>query len=128
MVGERKTGMSESHEQTLGLAVERMGGAPLPVDAEMVYRDTSARAFGAVVDGLGKLSQMLQVPPQELWEKIPGTTKQEIGRWKKAFAEGDALTQMNMMLEQQARGGGGAPQAGAGRTASGLILPPGVRP
>ncbi len=119
MIGERRTGAAESHEQALAVAVEYVGAGVLPVDAEMVYRDTSARAFGAVVDGLGKLAQMLQVPPQELWEKVPGATRQDVKRWKEAFEAGDSLAQMNALLDSQAGGG-------ETRTGSGIILPPGV--
>ena len=122
MIGERRTGAAEAHEQALAVAVE-YGGQMLPVDAEMIYRDTSARAFGAVVDGLGKLAQMLQVPPQELWEKVPGATRQDVERWRKAFEAGDSLAQMNALLDQQAGGGPG----GERRTESGIILPPGAR-
>lgn len=120
MVGERKIGQGESHEQVLRLVVS-YEGLTLPDDVEVVYEDTSARAFGAVVDGLGKLAQMLQIPPQELWSRVPGATKQDVDRWKAAFEEGDAIGQMNKLLDAQATSGGGD------TTKSGLILPPGVR-
>ncbi len=125
MVDERKIGQGEAHEQALRLACsyERL---ELPQDAEVIYKDTSARAFGAVVDGLGKIAQMLQVPPQELWSRIPGATKQDVDRWKQAFEAGDSISQLNDLLNQQATGGGGAP-AGPGRSPGGIILPPGVR-
>jgi hypothetical protein len=118
MVGERKTGQAEAYEQALAVAVG-YGGRELPVDTEMIYRDTSARAFGAVVDGLGKLAQMLSVPAAELWEKIPGATRQDVERWKKAAAEApDPMADVASMLDRQ---------AGGTRRESGLILPPGVQ-
>ncbi len=116
MVDERKTGQGESYEQALRLACS-YEGLTLPVDAEVVYKDTSARAFGAVIDALGKMAQMLQVPPRALWEKIPGVTKQEIDAWEEQFDQGDSIARMNELLEGQA--GGGAPGGG-------IILPPGV--
>jgi hypothetical protein len=103
-VDERKTGLGESHEQTFE-AVGSLMGIVIPDDAQVIWRDTSARAFGAVVDGLGKLAQMLGVPPQELWDKIPGATQQDIRRWKAAAAEGDALDRLTGMLDRQAGGG-----------------------
>jgi hypothetical protein len=123
MVDERKIGQGESHEQALRLACA-YEGLDLPQDAEVIYKDTSARAFGAVVDGLGKIAQMLQVPPQELWSRIPGATKQDVDRWKKAFAEGDSIAQLNTLLDSQA--GGGAPAGGERRSPGGIIIPPGA--
>jgi len=65
-IADRQTTIGESHEQTLALA-GRMAGLDVPDNAQVVWRDTSARSFAATVDGLGKLAQMLNVPPEELW-------------------------------------------------------------
>lgn len=100
-VGERKTNFGESHEQTFWLAARTMG-LDVPYDAEVVWRDTSARAFGAVVDGLGKLVQMLGIPPEELWERIPGATQQDVQRWKAAAAQGDSLAMLRDLFDSQA--------------------------
>jgi hypothetical protein len=100
-VDERKTGFGESWEQTLSL-VGGLIDEEVPDGSEVVWRDTSARAFAAVVDGLGKLAQMLGIPVEELWEKVPGATQQDVERWKAARAEGDAFAQMNQLLERQA--------------------------
>jgi hypothetical protein len=121
----RKTGFGESHEQ-MTQAVGDLIGVDVPDDIEVVWRDTSARAFGAIVDGLGKLAQMLQVPPQELWERIPGATRQQIERWKKAALEGDAMAGLTNILEQQAAGTAVPGAAGGTTRPSGLVLPPGV--
>jgi hypothetical protein len=80
-VGERQNTLGESHEQTLRLAA-RLGGITIPDDAEVVWRDTSARSIAALVDALGKMATMLDVPPAELWERIPGVTKQDVERWR----------------------------------------------
>lgn len=121
----RKTGNGESHEQTAG-AIGDLLGLDVPDDIEVVWRDTSARAFGAIVDGLGKLAQMLGVPPEALWERIPGATRQEIARWKQLAAKGDSMAALTRLLDQQA---GETPPTGApGERTSpgGVILPPGV--
>lgn len=104
-VGERKTLLGESHEQTFWL-VGQLIGVEVPDDAEVVWRDTSARAFAAVVDGLGKLATMLGIPPQELWERVPGVTKQDIDRWKAAAQTGDAFEVLTRVLDRQ-----GAPES-----------------
>jgi hypothetical protein len=106
-----KLGLGESHEQTWQL-VGQLGGYAVPVDLEVGWKDTSATAFGALVDGLGKLATMLQVPPSELWERIPGTSQQQLARWRKAAAEGDAIGKLTGLLDQQADPG------------TRLILPP----
>jgi hypothetical protein len=103
-VEERKALLGESHEQMLRLA-GRAGGFDVPEDAQVVWRDTSARAFAATVDALGKLVQMLGVPPQELWERVPGVTRADIQRWKQAAEEGDAFAFLGDMLERQASNG-----------------------
>ena len=99
-VEERKTGFGESHEQTMQLAGSLMG-VEVPDDAQVVWRDTSARSFAAVVDGLGKLTQMLGIPPQELWERVPGATQQDISRWKAAAERGDSMAWLADLMERQ---------------------------
>ena len=99
-VEERKNGFGESHEQTMQL-VGTLMGVEVPDDAQVVWRDTSARSFAAVVDGLGKLVQMLGIPPQELWERVPGATQQDIARWKAAAEQGNAMAFLEDMAQRQ---------------------------
>ena len=101
-VSERKTSHGESHEQMLWL-VGKYQGEKVELDAEVVWRDTSARSFAAIVDGLGKLAQMLNVPAEELWLKIPGVTQQDVTRWKSAAAQGDSFTKLTQLLERQTK-------------------------
>lgn len=125
-----KTSLGESHEQSAQVVGDLMG-ADVPADVEVVWRDTSARAFGALVDGLGKVAQMLGVPPQALWDRIPGVTRQDVERWKKLSAEGDSLGQLTALLGKQAAGAAGTPGAtnpdGTTTTGSGIVLPRGAR-
>jgi hypothetical protein len=100
-VDERKTGFGESWEQTFQLAGAAIG-TPVPDDAQVVWRDTSARAFSATVDALGKLTALLGIPPQELWERVPGATQQDVERWKAQAASGDSMRFLADMLERQA--------------------------
>lgn len=111
-VDERQTLLGESHEQTLWLVGQLMG-EEVPDDAQVIWRDTSARAFSATVDALGKLVQMLGIPPQELWERVPGATQQDVERWKAAAQDGDSFKVLADMLDRQGKdggGGGGGPE------------------
>lgn len=101
-VDERKTLLGESHEQTLRLAA-KLQGNDIPDDAEVVWRDTSARSFAATVDALGKLVTMLGVPPQLLWERIPGVTKQDVEHWQAVAKTGGAFEQLAALLEKHAQ-------------------------
>jgi hypothetical protein len=101
-VGERQTSFGESHEQALWLAGQ-YEGVDVPLDAEVVWRDTSARSFAAIVDGLGKLATMLNVPASELWAKIPGVTQQDVERWKKEAQQSNAFDQLATLLNRQDR-------------------------
>lgn len=100
-VTEYQTSMGESHEQTLALAAEAAGESP-DLTAEVVWRDTESRSLAQTADALGKLVQTLGVPPQEVWELVPGVTQQQVERWKAAQAEGDALGNLAAMLDRQA--------------------------
>jgi hypothetical protein len=57
------------------------------LNGEVVWRDTSARAFSATIDGLGKAAQMLGIPAEELWRLIPGATADDVNRWVQARQE-----------------------------------------
>jgi hypothetical protein len=123
-----RTSLGESHEQTAQVTGDLMG-VEVPDDIEVVWRDTSARAFGAVIDGLGKIAQMLNVPAEMLWDRIPGATRQDVERWKARAAEGDSLGQLTSLLNSQANGQP-APTTnpdGTTTTGSGIVLPPGVK-
>lgn len=114
-----KTSLGESHEQ-MAQTIGDIAGIQVPSDVEVVWRDTSARAFGAVIDGLGKISQMLGVPEQMLWDRIPGATRQDVNRWRKAAEEAeDPVDGLMKTLDRQAN-----PEQPTG---AGLILPPGAR-
>ncbi|MEV4672177.1 phage portal protein [Actinomadura sp. NPDC049382] len=100
-VTENQTVLGESHEQALNLVASYMNMAPDP-SASVRWRDTESRSLAQTVDALGKLTQMLGVPPQELWERVPGVTDPELERWKAAAAQGDAFANLTAVLERQA--------------------------
>lgn len=102
-VDERESLCGEGHEQMLRLVGLASGDSVAWEDtaAQVVWRDTSARSLAQTVDALGKLVTMLGVPPQELWEKIPGITQTDVKRWRKASEQGDAMNRLNGIIEKQ---------------------------
>jgi hypothetical protein len=95
-VAERKTGFGESWEQVFQLVGD------VPDDAEVRWRDTSARSFAATVDALGKLASLLGIPPRGLWEQIPGITEGDIKNWEKLAQEADSFARLETLLQGQA--------------------------
>lgn len=69
----------EGHEQLLSVGAEIEGDTSTAedIEAEVVWRDTEARSFGAVVDGVTKLSAQ-GVPITELLHLVPGVTQRQI--------------------------------------------------
>ncbi|MFG2001693.1 phage portal protein [Spirillospora sp. NPDC048911] len=102
-VAERKSTTGESHEQTLRLSSLAAGDEAgwRDTSAQVVWRDTESRSLAQTVDALGKLVQMLGVPPEVLWERIPNVTQQDVERWKAAAEKGDALGQLNARIDKQ---------------------------
>jgi len=98
-VGENQTVMGAAHELFLNISGGYIGEAP-DESASVRWRDTEARALSQVADALGKLAAQLQIPPQELWERIPGVTDDDIARWKLAREAGDPLTQLRGELDR----------------------------
>ena len=88
--GEVETSFGESWEQTLRLAAHIAGDADAAAD------------YQGEVDGLGKLAQMLGVPPELLWEDVPGWTQQKVDRAKALLRQGNALGSLTDLLSQQA--------------------------
>lgn len=87
----------------------------------VVWRNTSARAFGATVDGLTKIAQMLQVPEEELWSRIPGVTSEDVASWQLAAQREKAQQLLAQILSQQLGG-----LTVAGQTAPPSPVPPGT--
>ena len=104
---ERESLCGEGHEQTLRLCALASGDKAAWEDmaAQVVWRDTSARSLAQTVDALGKLVTMLGVPPQELWERVPGVTQTDVERWKSAAEQGDAMGRLNGIIEKQMSSG-----------------------
>lgn len=91
---EMKTSLGESWEQTMRTAAHITGdtASASDFDAEVKWRDWSARVFAQTVDGLGKLAQMLDIPHEVLWEDIPGWGSEKVKRARRAAARRDFMT------------------------------------
>jgi hypothetical protein len=92
-IAEHQTSFGESTEQMMRLAGKAMGdeAAWEDMSAQVVWRDTTPRSIGQVVDALGKGVQMLSIPPRALWERFPGATDQDLKSWEALADREDGL-------------------------------------
>jgi hypothetical protein len=58
---------------------------------------------GAIVDALGKMQQMLGVPAEMLWKRIPGWTDQDQKQAEDLVRSGDSLDHLMTTLNQQSQ-------------------------
>ena len=103
-ISEYETIFGESWEQVLRLAaaadLDTEGAADEA--SEVRWRDTEARSLAATVDALGKMVQMLSVPAEAAWERIPGVTDQDVERWKTLRTQGDVFGALLGDIQRQA--------------------------
>lgn len=101
----------KSHEQALRLAAHQQGDdiAAGDVLAHVTWADMQNRSLAQAADGLGKIATMLGVPPQALWQRIPGVSQTEVAEWERMLEGSDPMVQLTKMLEAQiASAGAGA--------------------
>lgn len=106
--GERKLGFGDSHCQSLRLAAHIEGRERDAQDFSLVMRwaDLESRSMSQAADALGKISTMLGVPPEMLWDKIPNVTVEEAKMWMKYKQENpSADDQIAAALRSQANNG-----------------------
>jgi hypothetical protein len=117
-ISEYETLFGESWESTFRLAALAAGDAQGAADtsAQVRWRDTEARSLAQTVDALGKMAQMLSVPVEALWEKIPGITEQDVTYWKSIKDETDLLG--GIVAEMQRQTASPNPEALAGTSAA----------
>lgn len=89
----------ESHEELFRLLAEAKGddAGAVSYGGEVRWRDMTSKAFGAVMDGLGKASQMLNVPSRGLWPLIPGLSSGDIADLEELAEEEQADAMLNGM-------------------------------
>lgn len=77
-------------------------GETLDESAQVRWRDTEARSLESVAKALSLLVKDLGVPAEELWEKIPTATDQDVKRWKEAAAKPDSVALLSEALTRNA--------------------------
>ncbi len=99
-----KRGLGKSHAQTLriGAFIEGDNDAANDFRARMSWVDTNVTSISQAADAYGKIASQLGVPPSALWRMLPGVEKADVDEWKAIVAEGDALTGLTDLLDQQA--------------------------
>lgn len=100
----KRESFGESWEQVLKLAAEMEGGQPdaaavtmADAGAEVIWRDTEARSFAAVVDGVTKLAAA-GVPIEQLLTVVPGMTQQSIQGIKDAMRGAGTVSLVDKLL------------------------------
>lgn len=100
----KRESFGESWEQVLRLASEMFDDNPQAAEvtaadagAEVVWRDTEARSFAAVVDGVTKLASA-GVPIEHLLTLVPGMTQQQITAIKQQIRGGGVLSLVDRLL------------------------------
>lgn len=88
-VQDRQVLFGEAWEQVFRLAGVAAGDkeAAQDTDAQVWWRDTEPRSIAQQVDALGKMAQMLQIPPSALWERVPGATGADLQMWRTESAK-----------------------------------------
>ena len=116
-LGAMRDSYGESWEQVLRLSASMDGDADTAEDtaAEVIWRDTEPRTYGAVVDGITKLAHE-GIPIEELIDTVPGMTQTQADRIRRRLRRGATKTLVDKLV------GGGpaevpAPPAGATRAA-----------
>lgn len=102
-VAERQKAFGRSHVRVLQLAAMQEGRYDEARDltARVTWQDMEVRSMSQAVDALGKAAEMLQIPADQLWQRIPGVEKSDVDEWKKAAAQADPLTRMADELSRQ---------------------------
>ncbi|WP_181785080.1 phage portal protein [Streptomyces phytophilus] len=110
-IAEHKTSFGESNEQLLRLCGRAAGDEAAWEDtsAQVVWRDTTPRSLAQIADALGKLATQLEIPPRELWERIPGVTQQDVERWERGADERAGMEDMAALLDSPPPDGGEDP-------------------
>jgi hypothetical protein len=108
MVAELKRGFGESHESNLRLFAKIMGLEQASTDlaSQVRWADTESRSLSQLVDALGKAVQMLGVPKQAVWPKLPGFSDTDRANWPELAAAEDSQQALasSLMRAAESRG------------------------
>lgn len=106
-VTERQKSFGQSHAQVLRLSAALVGEDDYATDitGRVTWQDMEIRSMSQAADALGKMVQMLGVPPTATWARVPGVEKADVEEWKRLLEEGDPVTRLQVQLERQAARG-----------------------
>ena len=111
---EWRTALGAQHTQLLQLAAYQEGHLEDAYDetARVHWQDMEVRSLSQAVDALGKAAEMLGVPVEALWQRIPDVDQDDVEEWmainerrRQEMLEGDPLTELANRLERQSQGG-----------------------
>lgn len=80
LVADLQRWAGESLEQVMRLANRARGESATDLASEVIWSQSEARSFGAVVDGITKLVN-IGFPHEAAFEMIPGATQSSVERW-----------------------------------------------
>lgn len=102
-VEERQSLHGEAWEQVFRLSGVAANDVDVAADnaSQVVWRNTDPRSLSSTVDALGKMVQMLGVPPDEVWQMVPGVTQQDVARWREKADSADPFVALQQELERQ---------------------------
>src|SRR5512139_509970 len=92
----KRDSFGESWEQVFSLAAQIDGVGSPDSGAEVVWRDTEARTFAAIVDGVVKLATA-GIPIEEMLVLIPGMTQQQIQGIRDAMRRNQAVSLVSQL-------------------------------
>jgi hypothetical protein len=103
-VTERQKSFGASHAQALRLACAYNGDDDYARDVtgRVTWQDMEIRSMSQAADALGKMVQMLGVPPTATWGRIPGVERSDVQEWVKLAEAGDPITKLQERLAAQA--------------------------
>jgi hypothetical protein len=102
-VAERQKAFGKGHVQALRLAALLDGDLEHAEDitGRVTWQDMEIRSMAQAVDALGKAAQMLHVPDEALWSRIPGVEKTDVEEWRYLRRQEDPLERMANELDRQ---------------------------
>lgn len=106
-VHERKVGFGDSNEQLLRLASHIEGRVEDAADFTLRtdWADLQSRSMSQSADALGKMAQMLKIPVELLWDRIPTVTPEIAKAWLEYKQENpSAEEQLAAALNEQSNG------------------------
>jgi hypothetical protein len=103
--------LGESHEQLIALALAMSSNSETVDDsAEVVWRDTEARDFGVIADGIIKIAQAITTgaPIEPLLPLVPGVTQQMVAAMRRAAEVSQSRATVTTLVDALRKGAQGA--------------------